>query len=88
MRSRYSAFVTNNKQYLEQTWHPKYLPLDLALDADQKWLGLKVLETEQDGEHGEVKFVARYKVGGKAYRLEEHSLFSRIADRWYYLHAI
>lgn len=86
MRSRYSAFATGEVDYLKQTWHPNFVPVDLTIEPDQKWIGLKIIETRSDGDHGEVKFVARYKIAGKAHRLEEHSLFSRIDGRWYYLH--
>lgn len=88
MRSRYSAYATQNKPYLEQTWHPNHAPKDLNIDPDQKWIGLKVLSHDTAGDNASVKFVARYKIHGKAHRLEEHSLFSCISGRWYYLHAI
>jgi SEC-C motif-containing protein len=88
MRSRYSAYVCQDSAYLLATWHPEFRPTSLHLDSTQKWLGLKVYHTEIRGDQGEVKFVARYKVDGRGYRLEEHSLFSRIEGRWYYLHAL
>lgn len=88
MRSRYSAFVTMNESYLQATWHEAFRPAELGLDPNQRWLGLKVRSHFMKGDHGEVDFVARYKIQGKAYRLEEHSLFSRIDGRWYYLHPI
>ncbi|MFN3238865.1 MAG: YchJ family protein [Pseudomonadales bacterium] len=87
MRSRYSAYVCQDSAYLLATWHPDFRPASLTLDPAQNWLGLKIYHTETRGDHGEVKFVARYKVNGRGYRLEEHSLFSRIEGRWYYLHA-
>lgn len=87
MRSRYSAFVTENLAYLKYSWHPDDCPADLKLEPNH-WIGLKVLN------HGEyipaksawVHFVARYKVGGKAHRIEERSLFSVSNGRWYYRH--
>jgi uncharacterized protein YchJ len=36
---------------------------------------------------GWVKFIARYKIAGKAYRLEEHSYFARELDHWRYVTA-
>lgn len=78
MRSRYSAYVLGNEAYLLATWHPDTRPavLDLADDAPVKWLGLDVLACQagQPGDaQGTVRFVARYKVNGRAQRLCEHS---------------
>lgn len=86
MRSRYSAFATMNVQYLIETWDERFRPANLQLEPKQQWLGLKIIHHQTQGDHGEVKFVARYKVNGKGYRLEEHSLFHRNDGRWYYLH--
>lgn len=89
MRSRYSAFALGLEEYLLATWHPATRPasLDLHAGPQPKWIGLKILEHAlQDDTHGTVRFVARYRVGGKAERLEEHSRFERLDDgRWYYL---
>lgn len=88
MRSRYSAFATGNVTYITKTWHPKHVPKPITLDDNQKWIGLKVLEHISEPDRAWVKFVARYKIDGKAHRLEEHSLFNLIDGRWYYLHAL
>jgi SEC-C motif-containing protein len=51
-----------------------------------KWLGLKVVHREQTGvDTAVVAFVARYRIDGRAYRLEETSRFERLDGRWYYL---
>ncbi|MGD9786609.1 MAG: YchJ family protein [Sulfuricellaceae bacterium] len=87
MRSRYTAYTLGDKDYLERTWHPSTRPADLELEKDVKWLGLKVVEArggEQD-ETGTVRFVARFKVGGRGHRMEETSRFVREAGRWFYL---
>lgn len=88
MRSRYSAFVLNNLDYLIYSWHPDNCPSDLSLDPDQHWIGLKVLDhgEYEPRKSGWVHFVARYKLAGKAHRLEERSLFSYGSGRWYYRH--
>jgi len=90
MRSRYSAFVNKASTYLSQTWHPSTRParLDLNSDPEPKWLGLKIVTTSEGSETddaGEVEFVARYKVQGRAVRLHECSRFVREKGRWYYL---
>ncbi len=84
MRSRYSAFATGNTGYLEQSWHAKHQPESLQLNADQQWIGLKVLDHYENGDTAGVHFIARYKIAGKGYRMEENSLFSRVDGRWYY----
>ena len=94
MRSRYSAFVTGNADYLRATWHPDTRPDELGLDAPgaQKttWLGLTVKSHRVTGpETAEVEFVARYRVGGgSAVKMREHSRFVREDGRWYYLDAL
>ncbi|MBI5936473.1 MAG: SEC-C domain-containing protein [Betaproteobacteria bacterium] len=87
MRSRYSAYVLLDADYLLATWHPDTRPAALDLDEDPppKWLGLDVKRHEaQDASHATVEFVARYKVNGRALRLTECSRFERLGDRWYY----
>lgn len=87
MRSRYSAYVLGLADYLQATWHAstRAAELDLSIDAAVKWLGLKVDFAAENGDEGEVHFVARYKVGGKAHRLSEHSRFVREDGRWFYV---
>lgn len=88
MRSRYTAYVLGDEAYLLASWHPSTRPARLGLgdDAPAKWLGLKVLRHEQQDEaHAVVEFVARYKVGGRGYRMHEISRFEKLDGRWYYL---
>lgn len=87
MRSRYSAYVLGERDYLLRSWHSSTRPADLELDDGARWLGLKVLHAEGGAEdaEGSVEFVARYKIGGRAYRMEEKSRFVREDGRWVYL---
>lgn len=87
MRSRYSAYVLRLEAYLLATWHPSTRPAALDLAADRtKWLGLEVKQhTAESADRATVGFVARYKVGGRAYRLHEVSRFVREEGRWFYL---
>lgn len=90
MRSRYSAFVENNENYLRLTWAESHSPTTIHLDSSHKWLGLKVLSCEQGcdlDELGWVHFIARYRVAGKAKRIEERSRFCRQHGRWVYAYA-
>ncbi len=90
MRSRYSAFVKDVRAYLLDTWHASERPLTIeAPEPGLKWLGLSVREAPPPADdRGEVSFVARYKVGGRAHRLEERSAFVREDGRWFYLRAV
>lgn len=86
MRSRYTAFVLEDAEYLKATWHVSERPEQLDFDPASKWLGLTVKDAKSTGEDkAEVEFVARYRVGGRAVRLHERSRFVREDGRWYYV---
>ena len=86
MRSRYSAYVLGLEDYLLNTWHPNTRPPTLNLKQDlTQWLGLEVKRFEPDDETAIVEFVARYKINGKAGKMQETSRFKRIATRWFYV---
>ena len=88
MRSRYSAFVNLDADYLRKTWHPATCPATIDLDPERRWLGLKIKRKALGGPgdtDGEVSFVARSKVAGKGERLEENSSFTRIGGQWVYV---
>lgn len=85
MRSRYTAYVRMNAPYLLATWHASTRPPHLDLSPTQ-WLGLTIKRHEvQDADHAIVEFIARYKIGGRAYKLHETSRFVREEGRWYYV---
>lgn len=87
MRSRYTAYVMDELDYLLQTWHPKTRPAHISPNpANLKWLGLQIRDYhEQDADHATVEFVARYRQAGRAVRLHETSRFVRENGRWLYL---
>lgn len=91
MRSRYTAYVLGEAGYLRATWAAETCPADLDVDPDApgapRWLGLAVKRHEPiDETHARVEFVARYKNGGRAFRLHELSRFTRGDDgRWRYV---
>lgn len=87
MRSRYTAFCLHEKDYLVKTWHKSTCPSDLDFDERQKWLGLKIVSTrhgQMGDDKGQVEFVARYRLHGKAYRLHELSDFVFENGLWRY----
>ena len=86
MRSRYTAFVCEQADYLQATWHASTRPADLDFEPGARWLGLQVRSHRATGEdRAEVEFVARYRVGGRAVRLHETSRFVREGGRWLYV---
>lgn len=87
MRSRYSAYVLNQRPYLLATWHPSTRPDSLEPnDAELRWLGLEIkVHLLQDADHAVVEFVARSKLAGRAQRMQEVSRFIRLGGAWFYL---
>lgn len=87
MRSRYSAYVLDLPDYLLATWHASRRPAVIApAEPGLRWLGLDVRRHEPvDDTHATVEFVARSKLGGRAFRLHETSRFVREDGRWYYV---
>ncbi len=90
MRSRYSAFVLDLRDYLMATWHPDHRPDAIGPpEAGLRWLGLEVKSVRLNGpDAGEVSFVARSKLDGRAHRLVERSAFVREGGRWLYTRAL
>ena len=85
MRSRYTAYVIGNEDYLKASWHPSTCPTDQLTDASIKWLELKLRAAEEKGDEATVEFVARCRVSGRGHRLHETSRFVREAGQWFYL---
>jgi SEC-C motif-containing protein len=87
MRSRYTAHVRGDREYLLASWHPSTRPATLEVDDAVRWLGLAVKRHVQSApDAAVVEFVARYRIGGgSAVRLHETSRFVRKDGRWYYL---
>ncbi|HFE48116.1 MAG TPA: YchJ family protein [Chromatiaceae bacterium] len=93
MRSRYSAYVVRDVDYLEYSLHPERLashdPEGTRRWAEQaEWLGLRVVGCSGGGEedaHGVVEFVASYRRDGRIVRHHEISTFQRVAGDWYFV---
>ncbi|NOQ68693.1 MAG: hypothetical protein GQ573_01060 [Gammaproteobacteria bacterium] len=88
MRSRYTAFVLLNEEYLRYSWHPDTCPITIHLNENTRWLGLNIKNTVAGGVNdktGEVEFVARSKINAKAHRLHEISRFTRYDNHWVYI---
>jgi SEC-C motif-containing protein len=89
MRSRYTAFVLGNADYLLATWDPAHRPPRLDLKNDRTdWLGLQVVSTERGGEddsEGRVEFIAHFRLHGQEQSMREHSRFRKEDNRWLYI---
>lgn len=85
MRSRYTAYVAKNVDYLVGTTHTDSRTPDLAKSIRKwmrqvEWLKLHVVATEED----RVEFVAEYITATAPGRHHECSVFKKINDEWFY----
>ena len=79
MRSRYTAFVLGEYDYIKKTWHPDTLP-ELSDDEPNTWVGLEIRNTSVDGDEGEVEFVAKLIFDNKLETLHEISDFEKVQN--------
>lgn len=88
MRSRYTAYVLGNVDYLAASWHPSTRPQQLEPGGDLEWLGLEVLSCKAglaNDMKGSVEFIARYQQQGRKGQAHENSRFVREQGVWLYL---
>lgn len=89
MRARYSAFATDQRDFLFKTWHPRTRPPQVGVN-NVEWTGLEILATrgaalDGDGSDAGVEFRASFQINGERLVLHERSRFTRRAGRWFYL---
>jgi SEC-C motif-containing protein len=93
MRSRYSAYATDNIDYVMSTHDPATID---AVDREgaqrwareSAWQGLEIVETVAGGpgdDTGVVEFVARYESEDQAVAHHERAQFRRIDGSWFYI---
>ena len=95
MRSRYSAFVNHNVDYLFDSLLPDKRQSDERKRIensfkDTKWVGLKILNKTHGGQSdatGTVEFVAFYYQTGSTLvrQLHENSSFIKSDEKWFYV---
>ena len=93
MRSRYSAFVLANGDYLMQSHHSSTRPVKekkaiVKWAKSVEWIKLDVLETSKgtiNDNEGTVTFNAHFKDNGKADIIHEKSTFVKENNHWTYL---
>lgn len=92
MRSRYTAFVLENSEYVLQTWVEKKRPASLNFDGHPvTWVGLIINETTNGLETdstGKVDFTSTYIENGQLCELSEVSDFIKIDGLWYYVNGV
>ena len=86
MRSRYTAYVNQDVDYLVSTTHPDVRTPGLANSIASwmrqvEWTRLHVLNADLD----RVEFMAEYMDDGKSGQHHEHSLFRKHKDEWFYV---
>jgi SEC-C motif-containing protein len=93
MRSRYTAYVRGNIDYVAATHDPATRgSLDVAAatqwSRDTAWAGLEIVTTERGGgsdDTGIVEFIARGTTRGTPFTQHERSRFRRVDGRWHYI---
>lgn len=93
MRSRYSAFVLGNGDYLMATHHSSTRPLKekkaiVKWAKSVQWIKLEVTETSKGTENdieGTVTFNAYFFDNGKVDIIHEKSAFVKENNQWFYL---
>ena len=92
MRSRYSAYVLQNADYLLATWHKNTRPKQLAFSQENViWQRLDILNTKKGGvkdEKGRVEFSAFYVENAENRVMHEVSRFKKITGYWFYVDGI
>lgn len=92
MRSRYSAYVTGNIDYVLSTHHKSTRPIKEKRDIlnwtlSVKWLGLTVHSKklgQLTDQSGYVHFTAVFLENGQINKIEENSYFVKENGRWFY----
>ncbi len=93
MRARYSAYCTNEMDFVESTHHPdgddefnKEEALEWSKNSD--WKNLEILDThlgQKSDTEGEVEFKAYYEINQTPFCHHERSRFSKVDGKWYFL---
>jgi SEC-C motif domain protein len=92
MRSRYSAYVKVEADYIFETTHPKHRE---GYDHEgtkewaesSEWQGLEIISTKNGGPEdatGEVEFIARFSEKGEPRVHHERALFKKEKNGWFF----
>ncbi len=88
MRSRYTAYVLRDTNYLRASWYPSTRPIAIDPDTIPDWQGLQVIRTEKgtaSDTEGVVEFTATALLRKRFCRFHEVSRFVKEEGRqWFY----
>jgi len=94
MRSRYTAFVRGEIDYILATTAPE-TEMDRSeterWSRNSEWLGLRILETNDGGpddDEGTVEFIARFRLADKERSHHELASFRRENGRWVFVDGV
>ncbi len=95
MRSRYSAFVKAEVNYILNTVHP-----DKKTEDDEKsirswaeksdWIKFELIESTNGGpddDEGQVEFIAHFRAKEKRQQHHEIAIFKKLENKWYFFEA-
>ncbi len=90
MRSRYTAYATENIDYIIASHDPDTVK-DVDRESSEQWAkeaswdGLEVLSSEAGAatdDTGMVEFVAKYTIGANSYAHHERATFRKVEGAW------
>ena len=92
VRTRFTAFVRRDAEYLLKTWHPETRPQkDVVCQQWTKWVELEIIDSS-DGQItdqvGTVTFRARFIDGAWLRSFNEKSRFERHGNHWLYVDGV
>lgn len=89
MRSRYTAFVLDDSEYVAASWHSATRPTQAIAPSGITWRRLRIRQTQDGGPDdatGVVEFVAHFRsADGTRDFLHERSRFARENGNWVYV---
>ncbi len=87
MRSRYTAYVLRNSNYLLETWDIMYRPESISFEHEICWLGLQITDTHKfksEDNTGYVSFIATSICDDSIVEMKEKSTFIKNNGMWFY----
>lgn len=93
MRARYSAHAKSAAEFLISSLHESVRGSEKDNDQEKyariqnnvSWDGLEILSSSEDGDKGQVEFIARYSIHNYPQSHREKASFIRENGCWYYL---
>ena len=90
MRSRFSAYVTNNAQYIHDTYGEEKRQDNSVADIRDfaqscRFIKLEVLNNSEDADLANVEFSVKYFYQNLFCQLNESSRFEKRAGKWFYI---